>query len=329
MSDFLRPTRRLFHRLAGACALGLATVPLRAQTDWPSRPIRIVSPSPAGVGSDAFARVYADRLGKALGTPVFVENKPGALSTIGADLVAKAAPDGYTLLFSTGNPFTLSPHLLSRLPYQPERDFVPVARLYGGGSFVVANNDAPFQTLPELVARAKEAPGKIAFASYGPGSTAHLGFELLQDAAGIELLHVPYRSAIAMNDVVAGQVLLGWEPPVSALPFLRAGKLRAIAFSGHKRSASLPDVPAIAETYPGVELLSWVGVWAPAGTPDAIVQRLRQELAAITQSPQLEALFQQVGSESMLCTPQEMAVFMRRESDSLGRLIRAKNIRIS
>lgn len=321
-------TRRALHRWMTAGVAGTALPAIRAQTAWPARPIRFVTPSPAGVGSDAFARVYADRLSKALGSPAFVENRPGALSTIGADVVAKAAPDGHTLFFSTGNPFTLSPHLLARLPYNPERDFVPVIQLYGGGSFIVANKEAPFKTLPELVSQARAAPGKFSFASYGPGSTAHLGFELLQDAAGIELLHVPYKSATAMNDVMAGQVQMGWEPPVSALQFIRYGKLRALAFSGGRRSPIQPDVPTLSETFPGVELLSWVGVWMPAATPPAVVHRLRELLIMVTQSSDLKTMFHDVGSEPMLSTPEQMVAYIRRESQTLGRLIKAKNIRL-
>lgn len=329
MNQTRRPTRRTFHKMTGACVLGVATRRAAAQAPWPARTVRLVTPSPSGVGSDAFARLYADQLSKMLGVAVIVENKPGALSTIGADHVAKSTPDGHTLLFSTSNPFTLSPHLLPRLPYRPDRDFAPVARLYGGGSFVVANNQTPFRTLQDLVTQAKATPGRISYASYGPGSTAHLGFELLQDAADIELLHVPYRSALAMNDVMTGQVLLGWEPPVSALQFIRPGRLRALGFSGHKRTASAPDVPLLAETYPGVELLSWVGVWAPAGTPAPVLARLGEALGTITLSPQMRTVFNDVGSEPLVAGPEAMNDYIRRESDALGRLVRAKNIRIS
>lgn len=330
-----QPGRREFHRMGVALALGLAGLRAHAQAPaaaslgpWPSRPLRIITPSPAGVGADAFARVYADRLSKALGTPAIVENRPGALSTIGADQVARSAPDGHTMLFSVGNPFTTSPHLLSRLPYNPERDFTPVIQLYGGGSFIVTNLNAPFRSLTEMIAMAKATPGKFSFASYGSGSTAHLGFELLQDAAGIDLLHVPYKSSMAMNDVMSGQVQMGWEPPISALQLIRAGKVRAIAFSGHKRSPSQPDVPTISEVLPGVELLSWVGVWVPSATPQPVVQKLQESFTAITQSPDLRTLFSEVGSDPIVSTTEAMAAYIRRESQILGRLIKAKNIKI-
>ncbi|MCJ0762581.1 Bug family tripartite tricarboxylate transporter substrate binding protein [Variovorax terrae] len=317
--------RRTLLLLGAAC---IAAAPALAQKDaWPSRPIKIITPTPAGVGSDAFARIYADRLSKALKVPVVVENRPGALSTIGTDAVAKAPADGYTLLFATGNPFTLSPFLMPKLPYNPEKDFAPVSEVLRGGSFVVANKDFPAKNLRELVQMAKASPGRISFASYGPGSTAHVGFELVQDTAGIELLHVPYKQS-ATPDVIGGQVMLGWEPPPSAIPHIRSGRLRAIAYTGSKRNPALPDVPTLAETYPGLELFSWVGFWVPAATPAAIVERLNAEIVAITRAPDVKSAIEETGNEAIGNSPAEMAAVMRREAQAMSRLIKAKNIRL-
>ncbi|WP_395349088.1 Bug family tripartite tricarboxylate transporter substrate binding protein [Variovorax sp. UC122_21] len=320
--------RKLATLWGAALALTLAGAGAQAQSGaWPQRPIRIITPTPAGVGSDVFARAYAERLGQMLKTPVVVENRPGALAAIGTDAVAKAAPDGYTILFSTSNPFTMTPFLLSKLPYNPQTDLVPVTQALKGGSFIVANPSVPAKNLVELVALAKKEPGRVSFASYGSGSTAHLGFELLQDAAGIELLHVPYKQS-AMPDVIAGQVMLGFEPPISALPNIRAGRIKPIAYTGSQRSAALPDVPTLAERYPGLEVFTWLGFWLPAKTPPEIVDRFNREIRAATQSPELQRLIAEAGLEPMGTTPEETRAIVRREAEAMGKLIKAKNIRI-
>ncbi len=320
--------RKLATLWGAALALTLASAGAQAQSGaWPQRPIRIITPTPAGVGSDVFARAYAERLGQMLKTPVVVENRPGALAAIGTDAVAKAAPDGYTILFSTSNPFTMTPFLLSKLPYNPQTDLVPVTQALKGGSFIVANPSVPAKNLVELVALAKKDPGRVSFASYGSGSTAHLGFELLQDAAGIELLHVPYKQS-AMPDVIAGQVMLGFEPPISALPNIRAGRIKPIAYTGSQRSAALPDVPTLAERYPGLEVFTWLGFWLPAKTPPEIVDRFNREIRAATQSPELQRLIAEAGLEPMGTTPEETRAIVRREAEAMGKLIKAKNIRI-
>lgn len=320
--------RKLATLWGAALALTLAGAGAQAQSGaWPQRPIRIITPTPAGVGSDVFARAYAERLGQMLKTPVVVENRPGALAAIGTDAVAKAAPDGYTILFSTSNPFTMTPFLLSKLPYNPQADLVPVTQALKGGSFIVANPSVPAKNLVELVALAKKEPGRVSFASYGSGSTAHLGFELLQDAAGIELLHVPYKQS-AMPDVIAGQVMLGFEPPISALPNIRAGRIKPIAYTGSQRSAALPDVPTLAERYPGLEVFTWLGFWLPAKTPPEIVDRFNREIRAATQSPELQRLIAEAGLEPMGTTPEETRAIVRREAEAMGKLIKAKNIRI-
>lgn len=310
-----------------AAALQAVATPAPAQAPWPGHPIKIITPSPVGVGSDLFARAYAERLSEALNTPVYVENKPGALSVTGTDAVAKSRPDGYTVLFSTSNPFAITPFLFSRLPYDPQADFVAVTQALRGGSFIVANNAVPIKSVPDLVAAARREPGRISYASYGSGSTAHLGFELLQDASGARLLHVPYKRA-ALPDVMAGHVMLGFEPPVSALPAIRSGKLTAIAYTGNRRSAVLPDVPTVAESYPGVEIFTSLGFWVPAGTPASIVERLNREIQAVTHSAGMQRMIAEAGLEPMSTTPAEAAAAIRRETEVMGRLIKAKGITV-
>jgi tripartite-type tricarboxylate transporter receptor subunit TctC len=221
----------------------------------------------------------------------------------------------------------MTPFLLSKLPYNPQTDLVPVTQALKGGSFIVANPSVPAKNLVELVALAKKDPGRVSFASYGSGSTAHLGFELLQDAAGIELLHVPYKQS-AMPDVIAGQVMLGFEPPISALPNIRAGRVKPIAYTGSQRSAALPDVPTLAERYPGLEVFTWLGFWLPAKTPPEIVDRFNREIRAATQSPEMQRLIAEAGLEPMGTTPEETRAIVRREAEAMGKLIKAKNIRI-
>lgn len=311
-----------------ASSLAVAGTAAWAQTaEWPSRPIRIVTPTPAGVGSDAFARAYADKLTKALNVGVVVENKPGALATLGTDTVAKAAPDGYTVLFSTSNPFTTVPFLLPRIPYDPKTDFTPVMQALRGGSFIVASNTLPARSMAELVALAKSQPGKISFASYGLGTTSHLGFELIQEAAGIEMLHVPYKQGV-LPDLMSGQVMLGFEPPISALPNIKAGRVRALAYTGSKRSPALPDVPTLAELYPGLEIFTWLGFWVPAKTPAAVVQRLHQELSTINRSPEMVKYITDAGLDITSTTPAEAEAIIKRDAEVMGKLIKAKGIKL-
>jgi tripartite-type tricarboxylate transporter receptor subunit TctC len=319
----------LLHRVIGAAALCLGLAPMLASSadTWPNRPIRIVTPTPAGVGSDVFARIYADLLGRALKVPVVVENRPGALSTLGTDAVAKARPDGYTILFSTSNPFTMTPFLLPKLPYDPQADLVPVTHALRGGSFIIANASVPANNVEELVALAKKEPGRVSFASYGAGSTAHLGFELFQEASGIELLHVPFRQS-PMPDIIGGQVMLGFEPPISALPNIKSGRIKAIAYTGHTRNPAMPGVPTLAESYPGLEVFTWLGFWVPAKTPPDIIERLHREIRAATAAPEMVKAMADAGLDPMSTNSAETTAIIRREADSLGRLIKAKGIRL-
>lgn len=308
--------------------LSAFSVMVRAQAAWPGGTVRIVTPTPVGVGIDALARRYAEHLGRVLNTSVFVENRAGAAGTLGTGTVAKAPADGLTLLISTSLPFTTAPHLFSKLPYDAQKDLLPVAPLYRGGSFVVAGPAFEGRTLKDLVALAKRKPNAINYASYGPGSTAHLGMELLQDAAGIELTQIPYKQSV-IPDLIGGQVSVGWEPPNSALPSIRSGQIKALAYSGDKRSAALPDVPTLGELFPGLELFTWVGVWVPAGTPEPIVARLHAAFAGITADAEVARAIADAGNEPMTGTPAQMAAQLDRDSQSMRRLIKAKNIRIN
>jgi tripartite-type tricarboxylate transporter receptor subunit TctC len=307
---------------------GLLAWPARAQQAYPSSPIKIITPTPVGVGSDVFARLYADRLGKLLKTSVFVENRPGASGMLGTDAVAKAPANGYTLLFTTSLPFTTAPFLFAKVPYDAQKDLVAVVQLYRGGSFVLAGSAFSGRSVADLVALAKREPNRISYASYGPGSTAHLGMELFQDAAGIQLNHIPYKQS-AMTDLIGGQVAIGFEPPISALPNIKAGKVRALAYTGSQRSAALPDVPTLAESYPGLEVFTWVGVWAPAGTPEPIRRQLQAAFLALSNDAEVQKSLADAGLESMRTSEAQMTSAIVRESEAMSRLIKAKNITVN
>ena len=311
-----------------ACLLSSAWAQDPSAWPAPGRQLKIITPTPVGVGSDIFARAYADQLGKVLGIPVIVENRPGALSTLGTAAVAKAAPDGYTLLFSTSNPFTISPFLLSKTTYNPKSDLEPITQALRGGSFIVATPSLPASNLTELVALARKRPGQISFASYGSGSTAHLGFELLQQAADIQLLHVPYKQSAA-PDLMAGQVALGFEPPILALPNIKSGRLKAIAYTGARRSPALPEIPTLAESYPGLEVFTWLGFWAPAHTAPEILDKLNKAIVGITHSTELRQLIQDAGLDPIGATPAQTAQAIAQESRIMGQLIKAKGIHVN
>ena len=320
--------RRTTFGLLGAGLGALLGWPARAQQPYPTGPIKIITPTPVGVGSDVFARLYGDRLGKLLKQPVFVDNRPGASGMLGTDAVAKSPANGYTLLFTTSLPFTTAPFLFAKVPYDAQKDLVPVVQLYRGGSFVLAGGAFPGKSIADLVALAKKEPNRISYASYGPGSTAHLGMELFQDAAGIQLIHIPYKQS-AMTDLIGGQVAIGFEPPISALPNVRAGKVRALAYTGSQRSAALPDVPTLAESYPGLEIFTWVGVWAPAGTPEPIRRQLQAAFLAVGQDADVQKSLADAGLEAMRTSEAQMTSAIVRESEAMSRLIKAKNITVN
>ena len=290
---------------------------------WPSRPIRMVIPLSPGGFADVPGRILAARLSSLLGYNVFVENRPGAGGTIGADFVAKSAPDGYTLLF-TGTPHVISAWVYKKLPYDPLKDFEPVALVASGPYVLVVNPQLPVHSLRELIAAAKAQPGKIDYASSGNGSAQHLVSALFASMAGIELNHVPYKgSGPAMQDLLGGQVKVSFAGIPNVLPHVKAGRLRALAVSTPQRSPDLPDVPTAAEAgVPGYQATLWLNLAAPAGTPGEIVQRLYAETAKALQDAELQQNFRAAGVEASPMSPQELAGFMRGEFEKWGRVVR-------
>jgi tripartite-type tricarboxylate transporter receptor subunit TctC len=282
----------------------------------------VVPLSPGGF-ADVPGRILAARLSSSLGYNVFVENRPGAGGTIGADFVAKSAPDGYTLLF-TGTPHVISAWIYKKLPYDALKDFEPVALVASGPYVLVVNPQLAVNSVRELMAAAKAQPGKIDYASSGNGSAQHLVSALFASMAGIELNHVPYKgSGPAMQDLLGGQVKVSFAGIPNVLPHVKAGRLRALAVSTPQRSPDLPDVPTAAEAgVPGYQATLWLNLAAPAGTPGDIVQRIYAETARALQDAELQQNFRSAGVEASPMSPQELAGFMRAEYEKWGKVVR-------
>jgi tripartite-type tricarboxylate transporter receptor subunit TctC len=316
--------------LAAAAALAGVAPGARAQA-WPAaRPIRLVIPFPAGGATDIVGRTLAQKLGTALGQQVVVDNKPGAGGTLGADIVAKAAPDGYTLLLSTSSTHSIGPAINPKLPYDAFRDFAPIAHVATAPSVLVVGKDFPAQTTQELVALLKKNPGKYNFGSSGIGTYPHLSAEMFKwRAGGLFVVHIPYRgTGLVITDLVAGQIAFLMDSIVSAQPHIKDGKVRALAVSGARRSPSLPQVPTFAEAgVPNMELSNWFGFFAPPGTAADMVQRLNRELNAIVRAADVVERMASFGAEPGGGTPEQFAKLVRDEHESWKTLIQRANIK--
>ena len=299
-----------------------------AFAQFPDRPVKIVAPSTPGDAPDVIARALADKLGAALGQPVVVENKPGAGGVVGSEFVAKAPADGYTLIMGNAGSHGINAALYANLPYDPVRDFAPVALVSTAPNVMVVNPSVPATTVTEFIAYAKANPNKLNYASGGNGSSAHLSAELFKQMAGIEMMHIPYKGASpAIADVIAGnaQVFIGNLPPV--LPQIKAGKLRALGVTTLTRSAELPDVPTIAEAgLPGFETVAWFGVFAPAATPAPLLAKIGDAVTAIFNDPPVKEKLAALGLVVMPVTRAELADMIRRDSDVRAALIKSANI---
>ena len=301
----------------------LLSLSLGAAAQYPNRPVRVVVPLSPGGFADTPARLLMPRLSEQLGKQFFVENRPGAGGTIGADFVAKSAPDGYTLLL-TGTPHVTSAHLYKKLPYDALRDFTAVALVASGPYALVVNPKLNVSSVKELIAAAKAQPGKIDYASSGNGSAQHLVGALFTSMAGADLNHVPYKgSGPAMQDLLGGQVSVSFAGVPNVLGQVRAGKLRALGVTTSKRWSELPDVPTIAEAgVPGYEATLWLDIVGPAGMPADIVQRLQVEIGKALKDAELQKAFHAAGVEAAYLTGKELDVFIRAEYDKWGKVVR-------
>lgn len=320
---------RLLTLAASALVLTLGHGVAAAQT-FPAHPVKLVIPYAPGGTSDFVGRGIATRLGEILGQPVVVENKPGASEIIGTEAVAKAAPDGYTLLLVTPS-FTSNPALFATLPYDSAKAFAPVALVASYPHVLVATAALPINSVQDLIAIAKANPGRLNYASGGSGGSNHLAAELFKSLTTVQLTHVPYKgNGPAITDLVAGRVQLLFTGMAPVEAFIKAGKLRALAVTGPKRLASAPDVPTMAEAgVPDYDLVSWYGVLAPAGTPKAIVDLLNADLRKTMQTPEVKAKFEaSLGADTTVGTPDQFGAMLRRESATWGKLVREMNIKI-
>jgi tripartite-type tricarboxylate transporter receptor subunit TctC len=290
---------------------------------WPSRPVRVVVPLGAGGFADVPARILAPRLAAQTGGTFYVENRPGAGSTIGADFVAKSEPDGHTLLF-TATPHVISAHLYSKLQYDALKDFAPVALTASGPYALVVNAELPVKSVSELIAAAKAAPGKIDYASSGNGSAQHLVSALFASMAGIELNHVPYKgSGQAMQDLLSGQVKVSFAGIPNVMPHVKSGRLRALAVSTAQRWPDLPEVPTVAEAgVPGYEATLWLCVLAPGKTPPQIVKRLSDEIAKALHDPEMIRNLRSAGIGPTYMGPEAFGPFMRTEYEKWGKVVK-------
>ena len=314
-------------RLLAGLGFAFAAFAASAQP-FPSKPIRIVIGFPPGGGIDIVARIIAPKLGEALGQPVVVENKPGAGGVIGTDLVAKSAPDGHTIFFGTTGNISVNPVFIPNLPFNLERDFAPVTQVSSVSFLLYANPALPVKNLPELIAYAKANPGKVNFYSSGNGGLPHLAGELLNTAAGIKAVHVPYKgSAPGLSDLMGGQVQFGFDAVAIGLPHVKAGKLKALATTGPSRLSILPDVPAANESLPGFEAVNWYGMLVPAGTPPDVIQRLQSEIAKIIHSPDIREKLVAQGTDPVGSTPAQFGAFIRSETAKWEKVIRTAGIK--
>ena len=312
---------RLVACLLALLSIGVASV--APAQEYPARPVRIVVPFAAGGPADVYARFLGQRLQEALGQPFIVDNRPGGGSVIGTDIVAKSAPDGYTLLLMS-NTHTVNESLMATKPFQLMRDFVPVAPVNSSDLVLVVHPSVKAGNVRELVAQAKAEPGKMSYASSGPGTPYHMAGELFKAMAGVDILHVPYKgSAGARTDVLGGQVQMMFDAVTVMAPHVREGKVRALATSGTSRSSVLPSVPTVSESgVPGYEATIWLGIMAPKDTPPAIVRRLNAEIVKIVSQPQVRDEWGRQGALAMTMTPQEFEKYLNDDIVKWERIVK-------
>ena len=322
-----RPAAALL--LLALAAGTLAPAPATAQA-WPAKPVRMVVPFPPAGGTDVIARVIGPRLGEALGQQVLIDNRAGANGNVGTELVARAAPDGYTVLLNGGGTLAVNPSLYSRLPYDSVRDFAPVSMVALQPSVLVVHPSVPARSVSELITLARSRPGQLNYASSGSGSLAHLCAEVFKRMAKIDMLHVPYKGAgPSLADLLAGQVHLIFASSPSVMPHVRNGRLRALGVTTAKRVRATPEVPTIAEAgLPGFELTGWYGLLAPAGTPSPVVNRLNVDLVKTLNVADVQEKLVDQGLEVSTSTPREFADFLKAEIAKYARVVREAGVKV-
>ena len=307
----------------------LAASPLALAQSWPSKPIRLVVPFPAGGATDLLARAIAQGIGNGFGQPIVVDNRPGAGGTLGSAEVAKAVPDGHTLLMSTSSTHAIAPHLNPNLPYNAEADFTPVAQVANATNIVLVPKDLPVASIKDLIAYARARPGQLNYASSGNGTIVNLTAEAFKAQAGVFIVHIPYRgTALAIPDLVSGKVQLLFDSIVSGLPHVKDGKLKALAVTGAKRSALVPEIPTVAESgLPGFESNTWFGIYGPKGMSADITNRVATELQRALQKPDVAERLARLGAEPVGdAGPARFAAMVKADSARWAALIRDRKI---
>ena len=321
------PSLRRHARFLIAAVALVAAAPLQAQK-YPERPVRAVVPFPAAGGTDILARLFLQKIAERIGANFVIDNRAGAGGTIGTEIVAKAPPDGYTILVCSSS-HTINPSVYKKLGYDPARDFAPVTMIASGPGLLVVHPSVPAKSVKELIALAKAKPGQLNYASAGNGTPPHLAAELFKSMAGIDLVHVPYKGNVpAFVDLISGAVSLSFPTITSGLPQVRAGKLRALGVTSKARSSVVPDVPTIAEAgLPGYESSTWYGMLAPAGTPKGIVMKLHQEMVEALKTPDMREKLAAQGLEPVGNTPAEFASIISAELVKWGKVVAAAGVK--
>jgi tripartite-type tricarboxylate transporter receptor subunit TctC len=329
-AEGMEETMRVLRSLILSSLLGLAAT--LAASDalgeaYPAKPVKLVVTYPPAGSSDLMARILAQKLSEAWGQPVIVENKPGAAGSIGMDYARQQAADGHSFVIANLGPAIINP-ILSKVPYDIERDFVPVSLIATGPNILVVNPSSPAKTTAELIAYARANPGKLNFGSGGSGSIAHMSGEMLKSLAHVNIVHVPYKGGIlSINDLLAGQVDMVFSDALPVMQHIRAGKLRALATTGPERSPLAPDIPTCVESgLPGLVAVNWWGVLLPAGTPKAIAEKFHDDLVKVMQQPEIKEKFASLGVDAVSGSPSELATYMKSEKLKYEKLIKEAGI---
>ena len=313
--------------LSTAILLCGLTAPVLAQQNYPTRPIRIIVPFTPGGGTDILARLLSVRFHAAWGQVAPVENRPGGAGNIGAELVVRSPPDGHMLLMSTAS-MAVNVTLFPKMPFDMRRDLAPISQVASAPIVIVVHPSVPARTLPELLKLAKSRKDILSFGSNGTGTTSHLAGELLQQLSGVKFTHVPYKGASgAMLSLISGEVEIGMPATTSARPHIAAGKLRGLAVTTIRKSSVLPDLPTVASFYPGFDIDNWFSLWAPAGTPPAIINQLHAEVVKSLQHQDMKTFFQREGAEPVGSSPAELAAHIDREIEKYAKIIKASGAR--
>jgi tripartite-type tricarboxylate transporter receptor subunit TctC len=319
--------RRHFLRLTAIAAASAAIPRASLAQAYPTRPVRLVVPFPAGGTTDILARILGEPLSQRLGQSVVVENKPGAGTNIAVQLVVKSPPDGHTLLMTLATN-TINPWLYKSLPFDFQRDIAPVSGLAELPLVLVINPAVPAKTVAEFVAHAKSIPGKVAFASFGVRTISHLAIELLKTSTGIEVIHVPYPGGAPMlTDMISGHIQAGVDALPNSLPHIRAGRVRCLAVLSKARSAALPDVPTMGETIAGYEVSPWTGFGVPAGTPGGVIERLNRDINASLADPALKKRYAEIGAAPLIFTPKEAAAKIAGDTEKWGKVVQRAGLK--